>query len=194
MNHEAKNKLLTWLVLLLLVANAATITMFWLGRAKVPPRRNGKPQEFLVKELNLDSLQQSTFELLRREHKDSAEILRAQVKQEKESFFALLKQSNVTDSMKTAAAKRVSVITEKLDLLTLNHFQQVRAICKPEQQKKFDEIINQVIEMIGHPGQPGRPNGNRPQQPGGRDGERIPPPPVGPDGEGERLPPPPPNE
>jgi len=183
MNHGAKNKLLTWLVLLLIVFNAVTITMFWLGSAKVPPRRNGTPQEFLVKELNLDTLQQSTFAKLRRDHRDSAEILRAQVKQAKESFFALLKQSDVTDSMKATAAKRISVITEKLDLLTLNHFQKVRAICTTEQQGKFDDIINQVIEMIGHNGQPGRPHGNRPPQPGGRDEERLPPPPGVPGGE-----------
>ncbi len=43
MNHGPKNKLLTWLVVLLLVANAATITMFWLGKAKHPPQPKGPP-------------------------------------------------------------------------------------------------------------------------------------------------------
>jgi hypothetical protein len=187
MNHGAKNKVLTWLVVLLVIANIVTITFFWLGRGKLLPNRKGTPQEFLVKELKLDAGQQATFEVLRTAHHDSAMILREEVSQAKESFFNLLKQASVTDSMKLAAANKVSVITQKLDLLTWNHFQQLRAICNAQQQQQFDKIIQQVIDMIGHPQQPGRPEGNRPSGenedsnrpplPGGPDGERPPPPP-----------------
>ena len=44
MNTVAKNKLLTWLVILLLVANAASIAMFWLSRGKNPPPPKGTPR------------------------------------------------------------------------------------------------------------------------------------------------------
>jgi len=189
MNHGAKNKLLTWLVVLLVIVNAATITMFWLGSGR--PFRNGKgaPQEFLVKELKLDTGQQVLFEVLRKKHHDSAMILRDEVKRAKESFFNLLKQSNVTDSSKFAEANKVSVITRKLDLLTLDHFQKLRAICNGEQQQKFDGIINQVIGMIGQPQRPGRPEGNRP--PGEGMDHNSPPSPA--DREEQRPPPPPEN-
>jgi periplasmic protein CpxP/Spy len=187
MNHGAKNKVLTWLVVLLVIANAVTITLFWLGRGRLLPKGKGTPQEFLVKQLKLDAGQQATFEVLRKEHHDSAMILREDVKQAKESFFDLLKQANVTDSMKLAAANKVSAITQQLDLLTWNHFQKLRAICIGEQQQQFDKIIQQVIEMIAHPQQPGRRDGNRPPREGG-DSNR-PPLPGGPDGQG---PPPPP--
>lgn len=189
MNHGAKNKLLTWLVVLLLIANAATITMFWLGSERNLPNVKGAPQEFLVKELKLDSRQQELFEVLRKEHHDSAMILREEVKQAKATFFALLQQANVTDSSKLAAANKVSVITQKLDLLTFDHFQKVRAICNGEQQQKFDKIINQVIEMIAHPQQPGRPEGDRPP----REGEGNNGPPLPGDQEKQGPPPPPPN-
>ena len=36
MEHNKKNKLLTWLVLLLLIANAGSIAMFWLDKEKQP--------------------------------------------------------------------------------------------------------------------------------------------------------------
>lgn len=167
MNYGTKNKLLTWLVLLLLVANAATIAMFWLNRSKQPPPPKGTPKEFLVKELNLDAAQQGQLETLVKEHREAAEQLRKKVKESKESFFSLLKQGNITDSTKQEAAKTVSIITEELDLLTLNHFQKVRALCNPEQQKKFDDIISQVIVMMAQPRPPigpppGGPEGNRP--------------------------------
>lgn len=172
-----KNKLLTWLVVLLVIANAVTITMFWLGRAKHPPQPKGSPQEFLVKELKMDSSQQKRFDLLRKEHQEAAEIIREKIKTAKESFFDLLKQANVTDSTKQAAAKAISNNTEELDILTWNHFQKLRALCTTEQQKKFDEIIQEVSRMMGQPRPPVGPgNGPKDPPPGGPGGDRPPPP------------------
>lgn len=173
MNHGTKNKLLTWLVLLLLVANAATIAMFWLSRAKQPPLPKGTPRDFLVKELKLDVKQREQLDVLVKEHRQAAEQLRIKVKESKESLFGLLKQPNVTDSTKQHAAKAVSVITEELDLLTLDHFQKVRALCNSEQQKKFDDIISQLTTMMG---QPRHPMDRQGPPPGGPEENRLPPP------------------
>jgi len=167
MNTVAKNKLLTWLVILLLVANAASIAMFWLSRGKNPPAPKGTPQEFLVKELKLDAKQREQLDILRKEHRKAADQLREKIKEAKESFFDLLKQANVTDSLKQSAAKNVSTYTEELDLLTLDHFQKIRALCTAEQQKRFDEIIQQVTRMMGAPRPP----------PGGPPHDGPPPPP-----------------
>jgi Spy/CpxP family protein refolding chaperone len=167
MNTVAKNKLLTWLVILLLVANAASIAMFWLSRGKNPPPPKGTPQEFLVKELKLDSKQQEQFDSLRKEHRQAADQLREKIKAAKESFFDLLKQTNVSDSLKQSTAKAVSLFTEELDLLTLNHFQKIRSLCTPEQQKKFDEIIQQVTSMMAPPHPPAGPGGRQGPPPDG---------------------------
>jgi hypothetical protein len=190
--NTSKNKLLTGLVLLLLIANLATIVMFWLGKPKPPrPALGGGPAEFLIKELNLDSIQQKQFELLRTQHHDSAEKLRAQIKVAKDSFFSLLKQTTISDSAKQFAAKAVSTKTEELDLLTFNHFEKLRAICKPAQQKKFDEIMLELTQLISQQ-RPRGPEGHRPP-PRDHEGHR-PPPPEGPRGEGPPPdgPPPPP--
>jgi len=166
MNHATKNKLLTGLVILLLAANAATIAVLWLNRPKQQTGPKGSPQEFLVKELNLSTEQQQQLQVLVKAHQQGVQPLRGKIRTAKEALFNLLKQSNVTDSTKQTAAKAVSMITEELDLLTLDHFQQVRAICTADQQNKFDEIIHQVTSMMGQPGPPG----------GGREGDRPPPP------------------
>ena len=167
MNTIAKNKLLTWLVILLLVANAASIAMFWLSRDKRPAAPKGNPQEFLIKELKLDAKQQEQLDVLRKEHRKAADQLREKIKGAKESLFDLLKQANVTDSLKQSAAKKVSTYTEELDLLTLDHFQKIRTLCTAEQQKRFDEIIQQVTRMMGAPRPP----------PGGPPHDGPPPPP-----------------
>lgn len=170
MNHETKNKLLTWLVVLLIIVNAATLAFFWLNRPKYPQQFKGSPQEFLVTALKLNSSQQQQYEVLVKAHHEEADQLREKIKIAKESFFDLLKQKEVSDSLKQAMANRASMITEELDIMTLNHFQKVRALCNVDQQKKFDEIIQQVTDMIGHPRQPGGP-GKGPQGPPPLSGE-----------------------
>lgn len=184
MNNGTKNKLLTWLVVLLLIANAATITMFWLGKRRQEGQSpKGTPQNFLVSELKLDAKQQEQLNLLVKEHRQAVGQLREKIKGAKDHLFDLIKETNVTDSVKKSAAAAVSVITEEIDLLTLNHFQQVRKLCMAEQQQKFDEIIHQVTSMMGQqrPMRPGGPGGPPPR---GLNGERPPPP------DGEKMPPP----
>ncbi len=200
--NTTKNKLLTWLVILLLIANVASIALFWIGKNKPPrPAQNGSPAAFLTKELQLDSMQQQLFEVLRKEHHDSAEKIRAQIKDAKEAFFSLLKQATVVDSTKENLSKSISVLSEKLDLLTFNHFQKLRTICKPEQQEKFDDLILQVTHMISQQRPRGpagdRPpprdhNGKRPPPPEGREADGPPPegPPPGSDGPPPDGPPP----
>ena len=76
---------------------------------------------------------------------------------------------------KKAAADNVAKNLEQLDLLTFDHFKEVRTICTPAQQKKFDEIIEEVLQMIASGPLRGRPGMNN--------GERMPPP-------GDHMPPP----
>ena len=168
MNTGTKNKLLTWLVILLVIANAVSIAMFWLNKNQKPPQPKGTPNEFLVKELKLDAAQQQQLDVLVKEHRQAAELLREKVKSAKDNLFELVKQNDATDSVKQAAAAAVSKITEELDILTVNHFQKVRSLCNTDQQIKFDEIIHQVTAMIAQPRPPmglGGPQGDRPPPP-----------------------------
>jgi len=166
MSTGAKNKLLTWLVLLLLVANAATIAFFWMNKTKHLPPPKGTPKDFLIKELQLDAKQQEQLEVFVKEHQQAARQLRVKIKEGKENFFALLKQPAVTDSAKNELSTVVSSYIRQLDILTLEHFQKVRSLCKPEQQAKFDQIINEVTTMIGQPRPPMGPGNGRPPGPG----------------------------
>ncbi|MBI5858216.1 MAG: periplasmic heavy metal sensor [Sphingobacteriales bacterium] len=174
MSTGTKNKLLTWLVILLLVANAATLAMFWLNKRKGPPPVKGVPNEFLIKELKLDSAQQQQLDVLVKEHRQKAEEIREKVRAAKDSLFELVKQTTATDSAKQAAAAACSKLTEELDVLTVNHFQKIRALCNTDQQKKFDDIIHDITRMMGQPQPPGRRGG--PPPPGGPHGDGPPPP------------------
>lgn len=177
-------------VVLLVVANIASIAMFWLGRPsnKMPIHERGKgtPAAFLIKELNLNEKQQDQLEILREAHKQAAEPLREELGKNKQLFFELLQLQNVTDSQKINAEKKVIAVTEKLDLLAFDHFYKVRNICTEKQKEKFDKVIMNVAQILGNPGSPHPPN-DRPPPP--NDGNRDRPP----RNEQDNKPPPPEN-
>jgi periplasmic protein CpxP/Spy len=166
MDKLSKSRIFTWLLALLLLANAVTLVFFWIGRPKDQVNK-GNPKDFLVKELNFDDRQQKQFEELRQDHRRKTEALREKVKVAKDDMFELIKEPETPDSSKQLAARRVSLLTEEIDVNTLNHFQQVRALCNEEQRQKFDGIIRQLTRMMGNQ-RPGRPNG--PGGPGGPGG------------------------
>ena len=164
-----KVKLLGILVVVLLLLNIATIAGVWVrldpGKFRHEPPQG--PKEFIISRLGFDDEQATAFEVLRREHFDTMETLRNQIRQEKEEMYDQLK-SNATD---TASAyhhlSNVIALEERAEKITFEHFRKVRALCDEEQKKHFDAIISQVIKMIGMPHRPGPggPNGGLPPLP-----------------------------
>ena len=157
------------LVIFLLIANSVTMVVFWMDHNRKGPGPKGELKDFLVKELNMDTAQQARFELLKKEHRQAVDSLRDNVKLAKDHLFDLVKDPSATDSVKQVAAAEVSKITEKIDLLTLDHFQKLRALCRPDQQSHFDELLHQMTNMLGAPKPPGPPPppGGRPEHPDG---------------------------
>ena len=92
MNNVIKNKLLTWLVVTLLVANAGTILFFWINRPERMQGAKGSPREFLVHQLELDSSQLDAFQELIEAHQASARSLKNEIRSAKENLFQLLRQ------------------------------------------------------------------------------------------------------
>jgi periplasmic protein CpxP/Spy len=175
MNKVTTNKLLLWLVVILLIANAATLSFLWMGRPSARPPGGGA-SNFLIKELQLNADQQQEYQKLVLEHREGAQVLRSKIREAKEVLFDMIKEPAASDSAKQQQAKEVSTYSGELELLTLHHFEKVRALCTPEQQKKFDSILHQVTSMMGNPRPPMGPGGNRPpgpppEGPGGPEGK-----------------------
>jgi protein CpxP len=193
MSVFTNNRLLSLITLLLLTANIVTLGYLWTHRSAVvkepiPQQPPGGPVfEFLTKELQLDSLQQQAYKVLRDEHQSGQRPLQDSIRKAKDALFELLKMQNPPDVLVQAQSAKAAAAEQQLDLFTFKHFQKLRAICTAAQQKKFDEIIQDILRRMA-PAK--RQQG--PPPPGIRGG--MPPPPgEGPGPEGERPPPPPGN-
>lgn len=175
MNNSTNNRWLSVVTLLLLTANIVTLALLWTNKAKDktemrPPPPGGQVFEFLTHELRLDSVQQETYKKLRDEHQAGQRELQDNILKAKDALFSLLKQPGVPDSLVHTYSRKAVEADQQLDELTFRHFQKLRAICNADQQKRFDEIIQDALHRMAPPRRQGPPPGMRP-------GEGPPPPP-----------------
>jgi hypothetical protein len=96
MTNLHKNKLLTWLVLLLVVINIGSMIFIWIGKPKHENPPHGSPKEFLSRELKFDEKQQVQFDKLVDEHRDQVNDARQKIKEHKQKMYGLLKNGRLT--------------------------------------------------------------------------------------------------
>lgn len=151
MKNLVKNKITTWVIALLILANITTLVFYWIGHFR--NQRNNSPKEFLAKKLDFNDSQKNQYFDLAKEHNENAQKIRQQIKIEKELLFELLKSDKNIDSTRNDAALKISIAIQSLDILTFEHFKKVRALCTKDQKPKFDELIQKMVQSVNGPQQ-----------------------------------------
>ena len=154
MRNILNNKLITWLIAILMLANIGTLTIYWINRFKI--ERDNSPKEYLAKKLNFSENQKNLYFDLAKDHNENAKKIRQQIKIDKDNFFQLLKSDKIIYSARNNAALQVSLSIQSLDILTFEHFKKVRALCTPEQKPIFDELIQKMVSAVNNPQQGSR--------------------------------------
>ncbi len=161
----------------LVAANLFTLAALWYGNRRPQeapspePGRPGGPALFIERELALDAGQKAEYARLRADHQQAVAAITADLKTAKDHLFSMLGQDTAAAPSGEAVslATRIGELNRDLDLTTYAHFKALRKLCSPAQQRKFDEIIRQVMHEMGRP-----PAGHRE---GGPPQHAYPPPP-----------------
>ncbi len=145
---NSSNKILTVAVVLLLLINIALVVFMMQGRKKKAGKEHGKgePFEMMVKELAMTDQQQTDYKAMKEEHMKSIKPLFDSVRSAKTAFFALIKQQDVNDSLVNAYSQRITERQSAIDKATFAHFKRVRGIFTPEQQPKFDDFLQKMMQ------------------------------------------------
>jgi len=183
------NKILVAFVIVLIIINCVLLSLFWFNiyHIKRRPPIQGPAFEYLSRELKLTSAQKGQYEKMRDAHMQFTDSLNTQTHVMRDSFFNQLKNPSAKPETINALEKKISDNTAKLDTSTFYHFSRFRAILNAGQQKRFDEIIQDVLRSMGgpppqggaHPGMTGGPQQRGPSSNGDphRSGIRHPEPP-----------------
>ena len=100
----------------------------------------------MAKELNMTDQQKKDHKLLKEEHFKNIKPLFDSVKAAKTAFFSLLKDSVVSDSILNTYSQRISERQAAIDKLTFAHFKRIRNLFTAEQQPKFDEFVQKMMQ------------------------------------------------
>jgi Spy/CpxP family protein refolding chaperone len=142
MNDRQKYRLLIGLVLGLAILNVALL--FWFGPFRHGHRDGFRPNErraFLTRQLDFTEHQRQQYNELRERYFTERRSLAEGIRPMRKRFFGQLSDTTASDSALLAQAQTYHTQLARIDLLTLRHFQQVAAICTPEQRKKLANIV-----------------------------------------------------
>jgi len=147
-------KILSFAVIALFLLNLGTLAFLFLGRPHHPgPPPEGGPAQFLIHELALSTDQQKQFEKLKEEHHSRVMQIQDSLHTLHEAYFDEL--SSTTTMKADSIENLMSQKQKEIEHITFDHFKKVRGICTPEQQKKFDSVIQEALRIMGpHQGPP----------------------------------------
>ncbi len=153
------NKLLAFAVITLLIINGVLVYLLWNGkRQNNRSGQNRNMSDWLAKELNEDEKQKAAHSKLRDAHFASMKPLFDSVSSYKKGLFSLLKETSASDSLIQSYTNKISQAEAEISKNNFQHFRNVRGILNPDQQKKYEEIVQKMMNRRGGP--PGRP-GNK---------------------------------
>lgn len=167
-SRMSKINFLTGSVVLLLLLNAGTL-VFMLQRRGVEttdlPRGNGAgPAAFIIQALQLDDKQQEQFTTLRGEHQRITRAIHEEDKRLHDAYFDLLKTDHPDKAQVDSLASLIGAQHKLMEAAAFEHFEKLRAICREDQKKLFDNTIDEIARRMAPrgPGGPPPPPGDGP--------------------------------
>lgn len=155
MMKPPRQRWLLVLVAILLLTNIATLSIYWFkkpnhegGPGHEPGNREKRMGQFMVDQMKFDATQEAAYWKLRDSMIATQRPVVDSMRDAKKNFFDLLNQSDATDSALITRSNEIAGLQKRLDLATFRHFQNVRAICRPDQLQKFDTVIKEIVNRM----------------------------------------------
>ena len=157
----SKINFLTIAVVLLLLLNAGTLAVVfhWHEGRRSGPQEGGEgPAAYIIQVLKLDEQQQQQFAELRQAHRQAIRSVHEEDKRLHDAYFSLLKTDRPDRAAVDSVANLLAVEEKLLSTTTFEHFEKLRALCRPDQKVLFDATIDEIAHRMAPP---------PPQGPGG---------------------------
>jgi periplasmic protein CpxP/Spy len=142
MNDKRKWIGLWVMVGLLLLLNIGTLG--WVAyRAKQIRSLRHNPQRMLENRLNFTPDQQARYQRLRAEFEQAGQVHRDSLRQLRDGLLGQL-GGNVPDNELNNMLAQMERHNGQLMRLRFRHWQQVRTLCTPDQQTRFDRMVSRL--------------------------------------------------
>jgi len=172
MNFFTKIRVTSWIIGLLVLLNMLTLGTLWFQQFRRPPNKP-LPQDnrsetilwFLQRELDLTEQQAQQFQTLRQQYLLTSRTIMSEIHQLREELTDELFAASPDAQKADKLAEEIGAKHAALELLLFRHFLELKAVCQPAQQTKFQSLIRDLLEMMKPPDQPRSPGAARPGEP-----------------------------
>ncbi|MFY8020835.1 MAG: Spy/CpxP family protein refolding chaperone [Bacteroidia bacterium] len=135
-----------WLVLSLVLINSAILVYMLLIKPNHSPQ--AKPGKLIIESLELDQEQVSQFDLMKKEHRMQMNQLDDQYKLLLTEYLSGLKNPQIDSVKNKELEEKMAAIQIQKAQITFSHFVQVKSICREDQQKKLNQIVPDLINVM----------------------------------------------
>ncbi|HYD22232.1 MAG TPA: periplasmic heavy metal sensor [Flavipsychrobacter sp.] len=138
-------------IIMLLLLNAGVLGYLWLHNddRKGPPHGpHMRPDQMIIERIGLDDKQQEAFRVLKDEHHNQMIDIQGADSKLHTDLFALLKQDPVDSVLKDDLLAKLKTNDSLKEEMTFDHFRKLRAVLRPEQQPKLDELVAELAGRI----------------------------------------------
>ncbi len=146
-----KSKLLLIIIGILLLSNIVLLSFLMLN--KPTPKRGMRGDRyalisnFLKIDMGFSKEQLQQYDTLNAHYRKTIKAMFDSVRDEKENHLKDLSSTHFSDSAITATAT-LSVSKQKdIEVVIFRHFKDIRSMCTPEQQPKFDSLFYKALSQ-----------------------------------------------
>jgi protein CpxP len=141
----SKVKILTIASVCLLLINFVLIGFILLA----PHHYNERigPKNLIINKLELDDRQIQQYEKIIMDHRNDVNATHQTISLLKKELYQTLKQDG-DSSKKELLFQNISATQKKMEKVHWNHFIELKALCKDNQLKDFDELANELAVLF----------------------------------------------
>lgn len=141
----SKLKFLTILSVVLALINIVLIGFFLFGPHH--GKREHEPKKYIVQQLNLDKEQVDQYDVLIEAHQRERRTLNRKILELRNQLYPVaLKEVDLTK--KNAILAQLKLLHQDLELVHLGHFEELKKICRADQEKQFDVLVDELTHLF----------------------------------------------
>jgi len=150
MSSSSKTKILVTAVIFLLLTNIAMLVFFLCCKGPGRKDNHGGGREammrtFLQKDIGFTAQQMQQYDTLAKNHKENMKSSMDAVRNNREQDLKEISSNGFNDSVISLAATRSSARQKEMLEKMFLYFKDIRNLCSPEQQPKFDSLFYKVL-------------------------------------------------
>lgn len=139
------------MIVCLVVLNIGVISFVLIREHTGNKHRPGANREIIIGRLHFDEQQVQQYEGLIQWHRSRIHELESEMMAVRTSLYSTLNADSAQDSSSNRAYAQLAKIQVEIEQVHLKHFQDIHDLCKPAQQKAFEELSKDLPAMFGPP-------------------------------------------